>query len=79
MPRRWFPRSDLDPESFAFDVLFGNKPDDPALRKIDADAWFERYDASEYLIQEQTMRSGADEILTLLTITDARMLEDHGR
>ena len=76
MPRRWFPRAELDPESFAFDVLFGNKSDDPAPRKIDADAWFDRHDASRYSIQEQTMRSGESEILTLLTISDPAMLED---
>jgi hypothetical protein len=65
MPERW--------------VLFGGNPDDSAPRKIDADASFDRFDASKYSIHEQTMRSGPDEILTLLTITDDRMLEDRDR
>ncbi len=79
IPQHWFPRQDLDPDSFAFSVLYSGNQDDPAPRKIDADAWFDRFDASKYSIHEQTMRSGPDEILTLLTITDERMLEERDR
>ena len=76
--QRWFPRADLDAESFAFGILFGNSPDDQVPRKIGADAWFDRRDADQFEIQEQTVRVANDEILTLLLINEPRMLEDWG-
>jgi hypothetical protein len=39
IPERWFPQDDLDAESFAFGILFGNQPNDSMPRKIGA--WFE--------------------------------------
>ena len=38
VPERWFPQDALDAESFAFGVLFGNRPDDFMPRRIGADA-----------------------------------------
>ncbi len=76
VPSRWFPRDDLDADSFAFGVLYGKKPDDPMPRKIDADAWFDRRDASQYVVHEQTIRSAPDEILTLVLLGDPEMLEE---
>jgi hypothetical protein len=76
VPSRWFPRSDLDADSFAFGILYGKKPDDPVPRKIGADAWFDRREAEKYLVHEQTIRTGADEIITLVLISDPDMLED---
>lgn len=71
---RWFPRKDLDAESFAFDTLFGNGPEQTRPRIIGADAWFDRHDAHRYEILEQSIRTNVDEILTLLLITDDGML-----
>lgn len=76
VPSRWFPKDDLAADSFAFGVLHAEKPDDPMPRKIGADAWFDRWEAEKYEIQEQTIRTGADEVLTLILITDPDMLED---
>jgi hypothetical protein len=76
VPSRWFPRDDLDADSFAFGVLHGRKPDDAMPRKIGADAWFDRRGAEKYEVQEQTFRTGADEVLTLILITDPEMLDD---
>ena len=76
VPSRWFPRDDLDADSFAFGVLYGKNPDDPMPRKIDADAWFDRRDASKFAVHEQTIRSASDEILTLVLINDPEMLEE---
>jgi Zn-dependent peptidase ImmA (M78 family) len=76
VPSRWFPRSDLDADSFAFGVLFGKSADDPMPRKIGADAWFDRREAERYIIYEQTIRSASDETITLLLITDPDMLEE---
>jgi uncharacterized protein DUF955 len=79
VPSRWFPRDDLDADSFAFAVLFGKKADDPMPRKIDADAWFDRGDASKFVVHEQTVRTASDEILTLVLISDDEMLEENDR
>jgi hypothetical protein len=76
VPDRWFPQDDLDAESFAFGVLFGNQPNDSVARKIGADAWFDRAEASRYEVLEQTFRTGDDEILTLVSIRDGAMLDE---
>lgn len=76
VPERWFPQMALDSESFAFEILFGNAVNDHMPRKIGADAWFDRQDADQFEVREQTVRIGNDEILTLLLITSGRMLED---
>lgn len=78
IPDRWFPRTDLAAESFAFGVLFGDKPGDRFPRKVMADAWFERREAERYEVQEQSIRTVENEILTLVIITDDAMLQDYG-
>jgi hypothetical protein len=78
VPNRWFPKDELDPDSLAFDVLHADKPADPNPRKIGADAWFDRR-TGDFTIYEQTTRTGADQILTLLTITDDDMLDEEER
>ena len=71
-----FHAQNFNSESFAFGILFGSSADDHMPRKIGADAWFDRRDADQFEIQEQTVRVANDEILTLLLITEPRMLED---
>lgn len=78
VPRKWFPQESLDADSFAFGVLFGNEPDDPMPRKIGADAWFNRWEAERFEVHEQTCRTGPDEVLTLILISEAMMLEEGG-
>ena len=46
------------------------------LRVIGADAWFERAGSDRFEIQEQTIRVGPEETLTLLVFCDAAMLEE---
>ena len=72
---KWFPRNDLDAESFAMSVLFGNGSEDSSPRKIGADAWFDRREAERFEVHEQTIRTGYDEILTLILISDLAMLD----
>lgn len=73
VPTHWFPQNDLDPESSAMDVLFGtSRRSAPSL--IGADAWFDRWNADRFNLLEQTVKSHGDEILSLLTLTDADML-----
>jgi hypothetical protein len=76
VPDRWFPQEMLDAKSFAFAIQFGNDPDSPRLSKIGADAWFDRAGTDRFELQEQTIRSGPRETLTLLVFCDAAMLED---
>lgn len=76
IPDRWFPQDTLDPESFAFGILFGKQPSDAIPRKIPADAWFDRPEAQRYEVQEQTIRTADDEILTLVLFRDPKMLEE---
>jgi len=75
VPDRWFPRSDLDPESNAFEALYGNI-DKPQPLLIGADAWFDRREAEEYEVYEQTVRAAGGDVLTLITFKHASMLAD---
>jgi Zn-dependent peptidase ImmA (M78 family) len=56
VPDRWFPKAELDADSFAFDVLHAGKPADAFPRKVGADAWFDRWGVGTYEVHEQTMR-----------------------
>jgi hypothetical protein len=76
VPDRWFPRDDLDRESYAFETLFGSKVEQTHPRKIGADAWFDRREAERYEMLEHTFPLPNDEILTLLTFTDGEMMEE---
>jgi hypothetical protein len=42
VPEHWFPKQELDHESFAFAALFGKNEDKGGPRRIGADAWFDR-------------------------------------
>lgn len=75
VPARWFPRDNLDADSFAFDVLFGESRKS-RLAVVGADAWFDRSDAECFEIWEQSIRITPEEIITLLVFRDERMLED---
>jgi len=76
VPERWFPQDTLDPESFAFQVLHGQAPEDAVPRLVGADAWFDRSEAGKYEVREQTIRIGPDRILTMVLIRDDEMLDE---
>ncbi len=75
VPERWFPRQDLDADSYAMEVLFGDLQRSRRAR-IGADAWFERREAEKFEIFEQTVQISDSEVLSLLTFSDEEMLED---
>jgi hypothetical protein len=77
VPRRWYPREDLDVQSSAFGVQFGGRSDDGAPRKISADAWFDRQGAARFMVREQTIRVARDETVSLVLLNDKEMLDDH--
>jgi hypothetical protein len=76
VPARWFPRDTLDAESFAMSVLYSQKSDIAFPRKIGADAWFDRREAERYEVLEQSVRTAPEEVLTLILLTDAGMLDE---
>jgi hypothetical protein len=57
-------------------VLFGRQSDNAFPRKIGADAWFGRREAERYEVLEQNVRIGEGEVLSLILLTDAGMLDD---
>jgi hypothetical protein len=75
VPNRWFPRADLDVDSSAFEVQFGNL-ERSRQSLVGADAWFDRPEAERYELLEQNVRTVDGETLTLLVFQDERMLED---
>jgi hypothetical protein len=75
VPSSLFPRKELDSDSFAFDVLRGEKRES-GVHVMDADTWFEHWKAKEYELYEETVKTGDTEILTLLTWKDESMLEE---
>lgn len=75
VPKRWFPKDQLDAYSFAMDALYkGSTQKKP--NKIGAECWFDRYDAERYDIYEHSRKFG-EVVYTLLTFEDDEMLEDH--
>ena len=64
----WFPRNDLDADSFAFDMLFRGVGDNPMPRKIGAGAWFEFRNVDRFEISEQSFLLPNEEVLTLLVM-----------
>ncbi len=75
VPSRWFPRSDLYADSFAFGALFSDTVEKKP-RKIGAEAWFDRSDAERYDITEHTVKTSKDEIMMLLLLEDEEMLQE---
>lgn len=70
IPGWWFPREDLDVESFAFEMLFSDANESAFPRKIGANAWFEFRGVDRFEIQEQSFRLPNNELLTLLVLPD---------
>src|SRR5215211_4690008 len=68
LPGWWFPREELDAESFAFEMLFGSAAESSFPRKVGAGAWFDFRNADRYEIQEQSFLLPNQEVLTVLTI-----------
>jgi IrrE N-terminal-like domain len=73
IPGWWFPRQELDHESFAFEMLFGDASESAFPRKIGADAWFEFRGVDRFEVEEQSFRLPNDEVLTLLVLPDAAL------
>lgn len=56
------------------DILFGGiERAVPTI--IGADAWFDRWNADRFELREECVKAFGNDVLALLTLTDARMLE----
>jgi hypothetical protein len=71
VPSWWFPREDLDADTFAFEILHGNASEDSFPRKNGAGAWFEFGNVDRHEILEQSFPLPNDEVLTVLTIPES--------
>lgn len=77
LPRRWFPREQLETDSLAFDIVFGKAADSLKPMKIPAQAWFDRREAEEFEVFEQSIRMNGQEVLSIITLFDEEMLEEN--
>lgn len=69
IPGYWFPKDELDSESFAFELLHNPMARDEGFpRKIGADAWFDNRAAERYEITEQSFRVPGEGIVTILLL-----------
>ena len=74
VPDKLFPRRDMDHESGAFEVLFGQKCS-AARMAVPGDTWFDWSKADRYDVWEETFKAKQGETLTLLTWQNEDMLE----
>jgi hypothetical protein len=70
VPEWWFPREDVDADSFAFGILHGGAREDTFPRKNGAGAWFDFRNVDRYELLEQSFPLPNDEVLTILTIPE---------
>jgi Zn-dependent peptidase ImmA (M78 family) len=70
LPGWWFPRADLDADSFAFEMLFGGAAESTFPRKIGAGGWFDFRNVDRYEIQEQSFMLPNNEVMSVLTIPE---------
>lgn len=68
IPGWWYPREDLDADSFAFDMLFKGAKESTHPRKIGAAAWFSFRNCDRFEIQEQSFSLPNEEVLTVLLL-----------
>lgn len=69
MSTPWFPREELDADSFAFELLNNQNQDEQRFpRKIGADAWFDKASAARYEITEQSFRVPGEGVITILNL-----------
>jgi hypothetical protein len=74
IPGYWFPKKDLNRESFAFELLHNaNAQDQSFPRKIGADAWFDNWAAERHELTEQSFRIQGEGIVTILLLDRAML------
>lgn len=76
IPERWFPKDTLDHDSFAFDILYGDAESNTRQQKVSAASWFDRSEAVDYEVLEQSAPYIDGQVITLLEFFEESMLED---
>jgi Zn-dependent peptidase ImmA (M78 family) len=76
IPERWFPQDTVDHDSFAFDILYGGTGRNTRQQKVSARSWFDRTEAADYEIFEQSTPYINGQVITLLEFIEEGMLED---
>ncbi|WP_186092661.1 ImmA/IrrE family metallo-endopeptidase [Burkholderia gladioli] len=74
VPRRWRLVQTLDEDSFAYDIVNGDKSTH-CSGKQEAQAWFSNDGAENYEIHESSMPGYLGEVLVMLYVGDADMFE----
>lgn len=75
VPDRWFPRSDLQPESPTFSMLFNGVPARQHPVTVKASCWFDTGAAERFTVTEQTFALPNSRVATLVSLTNPKMLE----
>lgn len=73
VPSTWFPKNQLDADSYALDVQFGDGSENVKFRKIKGSAWFDQSAARHWDVLESTIRTGSEETLSLLLLPDGML------
>lgn len=73
VPYEVWPRRELDHDSPAFELLFGDKKQ-PRPLEVDADMWIDHRDAHQYTLVEDSIKVADDAIITLLWWKDESQL-----
>jgi len=69
IPGYWKPKDELDPESFAFELLHNPLSQDEGFpRMVDAVDWFDNWAADRYMITEQSFRVPDEGVITILRL-----------
>ncbi|MCJ2077670.1 ImmA/IrrE family metallo-endopeptidase [Methylobacterium sp. E-016] len=68
---RWRIRNDIDPESFAYELLHSGGTGSTAARKVGADAWFEFRGCADEEVREQSFVSVLGEVITIVTVPES--------
>lgn len=72
VPRRWFLKNELDPDSFAYDLLAQGK-EIAGLRKQSGEVWFQNSDAEDHELFEHCIPYRNGDVLVLLYLSKAMM------
>jgi hypothetical protein len=74
VPKRWWLKGTLDPDTFAHELLTRGA-ESPKPRKQSADAWFENNDAGEFEVLEQCFSPLPGQVLVTLYLSDGEMFD----
>lgn len=75
VPEFFYPLKKLDPESEAFDILYGEKKMCKPI-EVTADIWIDRDDAGEYSLYEQSVKISDNMVLSMLWWKDESQIVD---